>query len=184
LIRTNDRPNIHIAVRAMQHPANSFADLKFLIPDDVNEHKPPPKFVIFTDNCVEAEDICKYLHTILPISLRSRIKWFHSRLSGEYRAEISSEFKKGTCIWGLVATDAYGMGVDQSGIEIVVQWKVAHLTSQTALQRAGRAARGLNEQGYFILIVEKKFFDDEREKTERAKTLRRERDQARKRRRE
>ncbi|KAL1751931.1 P-loop containing nucleoside triphosphate hydrolase protein [Schizophyllum commune] len=42
--RSNDRPNIHLVVRRMQHALGSFRDLDFIIPTD---GRPPPTFVIF-----------------------------------------------------------------------------------------------------------------------------------------
>lgn len=36
IIRSNDRPNIHLVVRKMEHAIHTFRDLAFVIPDDLN----------------------------------------------------------------------------------------------------------------------------------------------------
>jgi len=59
--RSNDRANISICVREMLHPANSYLDLVFLIP----EHPPPgwrcPKFLIFFDDIAESIVVANFL---------------------------------------------------------------------------------------------------------------------------
>ena len=34
-LRSNDQPNVHLVVRKMKYPLNSYKDLSFLIPDDL-----------------------------------------------------------------------------------------------------------------------------------------------------
>ena len=45
--RSNDRPNIALTVWELVHPANSFLDLAFLVPEDPPPDWQPTKFLIF-----------------------------------------------------------------------------------------------------------------------------------------
>lgn len=50
LHRSNDRPNVAIVVREIQHPLTSFADLDFLVDGWAAGGPPPPKFLILFDD--------------------------------------------------------------------------------------------------------------------------------------
>jgi superfamily II DNA helicase RecQ len=83
--RSNDRPNVHLAIRKMKYPLNSYKDLSFLIPDDWDMSKALPyKFVIFFDSISDSIAAAKYLQARLPLHLRSKLKWFNSEMSQEF----------------------------------------------------------------------------------------------------
>ena len=109
IIRSNDRPDIHLMVRGLVFPASSFKDLEFFIPKGYKDGDPPiPEFLIFFDNTKEAEHACVYLRTLLPSSLRNKIKYFHSTMTQAYRDEELEELRYSSS-WGLCCTDAFGM---------------------------------------------------------------------------
>ena len=109
---SNDHPNIQIIVRELKHAAKTFKDLAFLIPENQKPDSPPPKkFLIFFDNMKESEAATAYLRSRLPSELRSKITYFHSVMSDEYRKEKYEELKGGE-IWGLCVTDSFGMVSD------------------------------------------------------------------------
>ncbi|TFY58991.1 hypothetical protein EVJ58_g6058, partial [Rhodofomes roseus] len=172
ILRSNDRPDIALGVRKMVHAASSFKDLEFLIPDGfVEGDPPPPRFLVFCNSVKETEAACKYLRSRLPAHLRfSKIKYFHASMTSEYRIDEYEALKSGDT-FGLCVTDAFGMGLDLTGIQLVVQWK-APVSMNMLWQRFGRAARGPGEFAIAILIVEKQYFDDETEKCELAKEKR------------
>jgi hypothetical protein len=67
--RSNDHLNVHLVVRQMLHPANSFLNLAWLIPE-----KPPPgwrplKFLIFSASIAESITAAKFLQSRLPLEL-------------------------------------------------------------------------------------------------------------------
>ena len=108
-IRSNDRPDIHLMVRSLVFPANSFKDLAFLIPTGFKEDDQPlPKFIVFFDNTKEAERATKYLRTLLPDSLRDKIMYFHSTMTQFFRVD-ELEAMKNSETWAMCATDAFGM---------------------------------------------------------------------------
>ncbi|TFK37835.1 P-loop containing nucleoside triphosphate hydrolase protein, partial [Crucibulum laeve] len=161
IIYSNDRPEIHLMVRGLVCPANSFADLAFLIPKNHQPGDPPlPSFLVFFDNTKEAEAATKYLWSLLGSSLSSKVVWFHSMMTAEFRDEQVENLQEGK-LWGLCCTDSFGMGMDISGIQIVVQWK-ATCDLCTLWQRFGRAARRDGQTATVILLVEKKDVEEER----------------------
>ncbi|OCH86117.1 P-loop containing nucleoside triphosphate hydrolase protein [Obba rivulosa] len=171
IFRSNDRPDIAISVRKMQHAVNTFKDFNALILDNFQEGDPPSlKFLIFFDSIKEAEVAVRHLRSRLPDTLRSKIKYFHSIMSDDYRND-EYEALKNSDIFGLCVTDSFGMGLDLPDVRLVVQWKVP-ISMNMLWQRFGRAARGDGIEGYAILIAEKAHWDDELEKREHRKAQR------------
>ncbi|KIM86618.1 hypothetical protein PILCRDRAFT_4531 [Piloderma croceum F 1598] len=67
--RSNDRANVSICVREMVHPAKSYLDLAFLIPENPEPGWRPPKFLIFFDDIAESIAVAKFLRKRLPPEL-------------------------------------------------------------------------------------------------------------------
>ncbi|KAF8995087.1 P-loop containing nucleoside triphosphate hydrolase protein, partial [Cyathus striatus] len=174
ILCSNDRPDIHIVVRPLVYPANSFKDLAFLIPETCKSgdiSNPPPKFIVFFDDMKETQEACKYLRSRLSESLRDKVKYFHATMTQSYREEETVRFFNSD-IWGMCCTDAFGMGVDLSDIEIVIQFK-ATCNLCTLWQRFGRAACGSGKEGTAILLVERKDTKEGRLVKEQAQKKRR-----------
>jgi len=112
---SNDRDNIALVVRKMQHPASSFRDLDFLIPgttaSDTSggsrrwQHK---KFVIFFDSKAEAANAGSYLRSKLPMDERDKIIWFMSDMSAGFKEKGVGDLTSGKLL-GICATDSFGM---------------------------------------------------------------------------
>ncbi|EPQ53958.1 P-loop containing nucleoside triphosphate hydrolase protein, partial [Gloeophyllum trabeum ATCC 11539] len=182
ILRSNDRQDIHLTVRRMLHPACSFNDLNFLIPDEFKDGgAPPPKFLVFFDSIKEAEDAVKHLRNRLPGGVRGKIKYFHSVMTPHYRT-AEYEALRDDQIWGLCVTDSFGMGLDIPDIKVVVQWK-ATCNITTLWQRLGRAARGYGQEGIGIILVPPNLFDSERDKAKQRSEKRQEKAQGKKRKR-
>lgn len=106
--RSNDRPNVAIVVREMQHPLASFADLDFLVDAWAAGGSPPPKFLILFDSISDCVKAGLRLRSRLAAHNRDKIKWHHSDMSAEFRVEELEALKAGLII-GLCATDTLGM---------------------------------------------------------------------------
>ena len=106
--RSNDRPNVRLTVRELLHPANSFLDLAFLIPEVLPDGWKPPKFLIFFDNISESIRTANFLRNRLPMEKKSLVKWFNSDMSAVYREDKGEDLKAGRT-WGLTTTDSFGM---------------------------------------------------------------------------
>ncbi|KAH9942663.1 P-loop containing nucleoside triphosphate hydrolase protein [Amylocystis lapponica] len=166
IFRTNDRPDIHLVVRVMEHPASSFNDLSFLVPRDWKEGDvPPPKFLIFFNDMKVAESAMEFLVKPLPQHLKDKIKYFHSAMTSTYRDDEHDALLRGDT-WGLCVTDAFGMGLDLPGILLVIQFK-ATCNMITLWQRYGQGARGPGDIAIALLLVEKKYTDAEQQRPKR-----------------
>ncbi|KAL0563189.1 hypothetical protein V5O48_018886, partial [Marasmius crinis-equi] len=67
----NDRPNVSLVVRAMEHAMNTYRDLDFVIPDTISPEFPIPKTFIYADNVATGADIQDHLESLLPEHLRN-----------------------------------------------------------------------------------------------------------------
>lgn len=115
--RSNDRPNVHLVIRKMVHPANSFLDLVFLVPDEIPPGWRPPKFLIFFDSIAESIAAAKFLRKRLPPEFRGLIKWFNANMSPEYRTDEVDNMERG-CTCGLCCTESFGMVSPNSGTAV------------------------------------------------------------------
>ncbi|KAF8210857.1 P-loop containing nucleoside triphosphate hydrolase protein [Mycena galopus ATCC 62051] len=136
----NDRPNVSLVVRAIQHPINTYADLDFVV-DGIKKRKA----FVYADNIATGVEIADHLEEGL-------IRPYNAALSKEYRREAMRLFKSGE-IRVLVCTDAAGMGCNIPDIDLVVQWKLPGSVS-IFVQRAGRAGRAPGRTGLAVLLVE------------------------------
>ncbi|KAL1674687.1 P-loop containing nucleoside triphosphate hydrolase protein [Schizophyllum commune] len=154
----NDRPNVSLVVRAMQHPMNTYADLDFVIPSSVEDVSEIKKTFVYADNIQTGIEIEDHLEDLLPESLQSTgiIRPYNAAFSKEYRKEVMRLFREGA-VRVLVCTDAAGMGCNIPDIDVVVQWKLTTSLS-SFVQRAGRAARGRGRIGLAVLLVEPSAF--------------------------
>lgn len=112
--RSNDRPNIAMIVRRMEHPQSSYEDLAFLVPKDWKDGDPPPKkFMVFFNSKKEAEGAAKFLQSRVSVDLRTKIPWFHAGMTRFFRTEEVANLRDGSekenGVWGFAATDSGGM---------------------------------------------------------------------------
>ncbi|KAF8226598.1 hypothetical protein L208DRAFT_1128875, partial [Tricholoma matsutake] len=49
-----------------------------------------------------------------------KVVWFHSGMNSQFHEETISDLHKGK-IWGLLCTDAAGMGLDIPDIKLIIQ---------------------------------------------------------------
>ncbi|KAF8415905.1 hypothetical protein L210DRAFT_3313175, partial [Boletus edulis BED1] len=99
-----------------------YADLAFLIPDEWKNGDPsPPKFLVFFDDIQQAIQAAKFLRSRLPSQLRDKIKWFNADMTTTYKEKELKNLRSGET-WGYCTMESFGMGMDISDIELVVQW--------------------------------------------------------------
>lgn len=107
----NDRPNVSLIVRAIEHPMNTFQDLAFLIPNGVKDPKEIKKTFIYADDVSAGADIEDFLYSRCPEEWRYlgvTILPYSAAFSNEYRAAVMTLFRTGV-VRILVCTDAAGM---------------------------------------------------------------------------
>ncbi|KIY62593.1 P-loop containing nucleoside triphosphate hydrolase protein [Cylindrobasidium torrendii FP15055 ss-10] len=155
----NDRPNVSLVVRSIEHPMNTYRDLDFVIPKGINKPDEIPLTWVYADSIAQGTEIEDHLNSLLPTHLRSMglVRPYNAAHSKEYRAAAMQAVREGQ-IRVLVCTDAAGMGCNIPNIDVVVQWKLPGTVS-SFVQRAGRAARGLGRVGLAVLLVERAAFN-------------------------
>lgn len=109
--RSNDRPNIRIAVRELHYAVDSFLDLAFLVPDNPPQDWKPPKFLIFFDDISDSIAAAQFLRSRLPPRLQDKLRfaWFNAEMTPEFREEYTEHLRKGGEVFGLCCTDSFGM---------------------------------------------------------------------------
>lgn len=109
VLRSNDRPNVYLSVRRIQHSLKSFKDLECLIPKNWKPGDEVPKFLIFFDSIQESVDAIKALAEMMPPELRDKLIWFNSDMSKNFREVMTMKFKDGDEICILGCTDSFGL---------------------------------------------------------------------------
>ncbi|TFK57860.1 P-loop containing nucleoside triphosphate hydrolase protein, partial [Pluteus cervinus] len=155
-LRSTDRPDIQLHARHLVYPAGSYQDLDFLIPAGANKENPPPKFVVFIDDTKKCEDVAAYLQSKLGNAddVQNRITYFHAILSAVQREKVVRMLQEGD-IWGLAASEAFGMGIDVRDLRIAVQY-LATCNLTRLWQRYGRLVRGTDDDGVGILLYDQR----------------------------
>ena len=111
----NDRPNVSIVVRAIQNPMNTYSDLDFLIPANVQQPDDIKKTFLYVDQISTQIEIEDRLYSRLPSSFRNQgvIRPYSASFMTEHRAEVMALFKAGI-VRILICTDAAGMVSSQT----------------------------------------------------------------------
>lgn len=107
--RSNDRPNLHYAVRQMKHSASSFKDLAFLVSEAfATAAGSTPQTIIYVNSRSDAESLMEALETFALGRLAGAIVYVHAGMSEPHRVETAQGFKakKLTII---IATEALGL---------------------------------------------------------------------------
>ncbi|KAJ6604921.1 P-loop containing nucleoside triphosphate hydrolase protein [Mycena sp. CBHHK59/15] len=150
---TNARPNVALSCRAMKHPEESKADLRFLIDSTASKPADIPVTLVYCNQRLTCEDACDSLRRWardenIP---EDCIAFYHAKIGQAQKRHLEERLRKGE-IRILFCTDAVGMGCDMRNIERVILWGLP--PSFCALvQRAGRATRDFSKLGEAILIV-------------------------------
>ncbi|KAJ7106023.1 P-loop containing nucleoside triphosphate hydrolase protein [Mycena crocata] len=155
----NDRPTVSQVIRSMQHAANSYRDVDFMVDTAMKTPEDVKLAFLYTDDIKDGSKLIDHLNARVCPAYRSRglVRPYNAGMSRQYRDHVMALFKAGI-VRILVCTDAAGMGCDIPNIELVVQWKAPQNLSAW-VQRAGRAARGKGTRGMAIMIVEKSAFE-------------------------
>ncbi|KAJ7573001.1 P-loop containing nucleoside triphosphate hydrolase protein, partial [Mycena floridula] len=155
----NDRPNVSIAVRAIENTLTSYRDLDFIIPKGCTDVQQIAKTFLYADNVIKGTDIEDHLRELLSEELRmtGAIRTYSAASSKDYLKEVMRLFRLGI-VRILICTDAAGMGCDLPDVDLVVQWKLP-VSVSTFIQRAGRAARDPTRVGLAVLLVEKAAYE-------------------------
>ncbi|KAF7372275.1 ATP-dependent DNA helicase Q-like 3 [Mycena venus] len=134
----NDRANVSMVIRAMEHPANSYRDTDFIVPADNKTLADIKLTFLYTDDIKDGGQLVDHLNARVHPNYRDRglVQPYNAGMSRQYRSYVMALFRAGV-IRVLVCTDAAGMGCDLPDIELAVQWK----SCNSCWDQAGRIGR-------------------------------------------
>ncbi|KQM38358.1 ATP-dependent DNA helicase RecQ [Microbacterium sp. Leaf203] len=127
-VRGMDRPEIHMAVRRHEHDA----DKRRAVVADVQDAGGPVLLYVATRKGTDS-----YAEELRELGLRAAA--YHGAMAQKKRDEVHSAWSAGE-LDVVVATSAFGMGVDKSDVRLVVHADVTESLDSYA-QEIGRAAR-------------------------------------------
>lgn len=109
---SNDRPNVALSVRAMEHSEDSKGDLRFLLPKGVRSAADIPVTAIYCNERLTTEDISDQLHRWAEDEGLSNpedfIVYYHAKISASDKRDIEERLRRGE-VRIIVCTDAVGM---------------------------------------------------------------------------
>lgn len=188
IIEGVDRPNLFYGVRPIQGTGmTGEKDLDFLIPPQAYnpetanpvpyDYSKIPLTIVYVNSKLVGHAVAEQLRMLLPnksnrvpkLDYLPQWDWdgrsqaqkvvavYHASLSPSMKAYIQAHWRDGTTRI-LVATSAWGMGINDRKVERVIQWRVKDLDNLDSLyQRFGRCARSPEIQGLCLLFTEKDY---------------------------
>lgn len=134
------RPNLRFSVRPCGSNAEKLAALEALLSDAVSG-----SMLIYCATRKHVEQVAAHLSRdsvlsrLTPDASRRAVGFYHAGLADDVRAKIHEQFLSGQ-ISILVATNAFGMGIDKPDVRLVVHYDVPG-SVEAYYQEAGRAGR-------------------------------------------
>ncbi|MGD1524458.1 RecQ family ATP-dependent DNA helicase [Vibrio harveyi] len=131
-----DRPNIQFNVLQSRNKVSDLNDL-------LHVHKNDPK-IIYTATIREGERLQRLLN-----ERGMRVGFYHGRLDDPIKSRIQEDFVGGK-LDTIIATNAFGMGVDKSDVRVVIHYHMPN-NLENYFQEAGRAGRdGKMSKAYML----------------------------------
>ncbi|KAJ7605098.1 P-loop containing nucleoside triphosphate hydrolase protein [Roridomyces roridus] len=152
---SNNKPNVALSVRLMQHPRTTYADLINLFPHDPSPNAQDfPQTLIYVNSLQESEDIQDFLRAHSPKSIPAvSFEFYHRHIAESRKIIIQGALQDGS-LRAVSATDALGMGMDFSKVRRVVLWREPK-SFLSLVQKTGRCARQIQDRGEMILFITK-----------------------------
>lgn len=126
-----DRMEIMQIHRFMKHSKGSCLDLQFMLPKTAKEARDIQKTVIFVNTISDIRPTISIIQAWMkqlgyPDSCMTWIRPYYSTMSDWDKNLTAAAFRipgdeNLECTF-LVATDAYGMGIDNPDIKLIIQW--------------------------------------------------------------
>jgi ATP-dependent DNA helicase RecQ len=140
-----DRPNLSYETRSIRSGQQKKEALVDLIKDAIREAggESVPAGIVYVGTRRHAEETAAFLATTgwpeLEDEGAPRCRAYHAGLSSEERREVQEDFMEGRLPW-VVATNAFGMGVDKADIRFVAHYDLPG-SVEAYYQEVGRAGR-------------------------------------------
>ncbi len=105
---SNEKPNIALSVRLLQHPEDSFADLMALIPSDATSPNDIEQTIIYVNGRMTAELIEEFFRNNCPGFPPDFVEFYHRHVHQDEKDRIHEHLSNGQ-LRIVIATDALGM---------------------------------------------------------------------------
>lgn len=157
-----DRSKIQQIYWFMKYPKASYLNIQFILLPKVNNAKDMQKTIVFVNTIAKIYPIIEVIIVWIRQlsyfeSSKNRVKLYHSRMLDWNKDIIAKVFKvnkeENTKYIILVATDAYGMGIVNSDIWLVIQWDLL-ISFDLMIQYMGRIRKN-SQQSTYILFTPK-----------------------------
>lgn len=106
---SNEKKNIALSVRILQHPQDSFADLMSLFPREATGPEDFAQSLIYVEGRMTAEGIQDFLRKNSPEEIAEQAFEFYHRHIDEARKKVIQDRINDGSLRGVPATDALGM---------------------------------------------------------------------------
>lgn len=138
------RPNLHFSVSLQSSSDKRMAQLQSLLEDKGLRDAGTGKAIVYCASRKACETVAAELR-----SKNFRVGFYHGGRSQEERARAQTAFESGRTRV-LVATNAFGMGIDYPDVRAIVHWQ-APGSLEAYYQEAGRASRD-GEPGHCLMF--------------------------------
>ena len=138
------RPNLHFEVRSLWSKSTKLKELvEFL-------EATPGAGIIYGATRKRCEEIAEELTSM---KLKRKVKAYHAGLEPDRRRLVQEEFMSGQ-VPVIVATNAFGMGIDKADLRFVVHFDIPG-SLEAYYQEAGRAGRDGDDSHCLLLFNER-----------------------------
>ena len=161
IIRTPlDRPEIFIQCSVMTRSMSGMLDLQHVLPASIQRPQDIPKTIIFMESIAQvlrAYELMKKWMALLgyQVPIAPIVQPFFSAMAEDDKKRVLKGFSEPSNMCQspriIIATEAYGLGIDNPDISRVIQWGVPSSVSRLN-QRMGRAMRSRKGQGHFLFL--------------------------------
>lgn len=106
---SNEKRNIALSVRIMQHPQDTFADLMTLFPRNSTGPEDFPQTLVYAGGRMDVEKIQDFLRRNSPENIEADVfEFYHRFIAEERKSFLQEQIARGTLRVG-ASTDALGM---------------------------------------------------------------------------
>ncbi|KAJ7171309.1 P-loop containing nucleoside triphosphate hydrolase protein [Mycena filopes] len=150
---SNEKLNMSLSVRILQHEPESFADLLLLFDGDEFAQT-----LAYTNGRQEAEKMQDFLRDNAPDSfdVEKAFEFYHRNIDEQQKIAIQARIESGE-LRGVPTTDALGLGMDFRNILRVLLWMLPR-TFLSLVQKLGRCVRNRDQRGEGVVFITKAMY--------------------------